>query len=118
MIDLDGRTMFVSSTAANGVVSSETNLRFTQRGARVVARYDGGSVERGWLVGSFEGETLRFRYAQREAGSAIHAGASICDVHRLADGRVRIIEHFEWSTRQGAGINVFDEARAAAREEP
>jgi hypothetical protein len=109
MINLDGRRMFVSSTASTGVVSSETRLRFTQRGERVVARYQGGSVERGWLVGRYVGNELRFRYAQRESGSAIHAGESVCDIHELIDGRVRIVEHFVWSTRQGAGTNVFDE---------
>lgn len=28
---------------------------------------------------------------------------------RLRDGRVRILEHFEWTTRTGRGTNVFDE---------
>jgi hypothetical protein len=34
MIDLDGLEMCVSSTATNGVVGSDTRLRFTQRGRR------------------------------------------------------------------------------------
>lgn len=109
MFDLDGLTMFVSSTAANGVVSAQTRLHFTQRGDRVCARYAGGSVSRGWLVGRCAGSTLRFRYAQCEDGPAIHGGQSVCDVQQLPDGRVRIIEHFAWSTRLGSGINVFDE---------
>lgn len=109
MIDLDGLTMLVSSTDATGVVSGETRLRFTQRGQRVFARYSGGRVVRGWLVGRYVGSTLRFRYAQREDSDAIHAGQSVCDVLELPDGRRRIIEHFAWSTRPGAGINVFDE---------
>lgn len=109
MKHLDGRTMFVSSTADNGVVSSETRLHFTQRGARVAARYAGGRVARGWLVGQWAGDTLHFRYAQREDG-AIHAGESACHVQELPDGRLRLIEHFTWSTRHGSGVNVFDEA--------
>jgi hypothetical protein len=106
---LDGLTMFVSSTADTGVVSAETRLYFIQRGDRVAARYSGGSVLRGWLVGRSEGDTLRFRYAQREHGDQIHAGHSVCDLERLSDGRVRVIEHFTWSTRPASGINVFDE---------
>jgi hypothetical protein len=30
-------------------------------------------------------------------------------VDRTADGRIRIVEHFTWSTRAGSGTNVFDE---------
>ncbi len=105
--------MFVSSTADTGVVGEGTRLYFTQRGDRVAARYAGGSVMRGWLVGRCDGGTLRFRYAQREDGHDIHAGHSVCDVQRLLDGRVRIIEHFTWCTRPGSGANVFDEVPQA-----
>jgi len=101
--------MFVSSTGAAGVVGRETRLYFTQRGRHVVARYAGGSGARGWLAGTYDGNTLRFRYAQREDDGTIHAGRSVCDVNQLSDGRVRIIEHFGWSTRPGTGTNVFDE---------
>ena len=109
MRNLDGRTMFVSATAADGVVSDETRLHFVQRGARVAARYAGGRVLRGWLVGRWDGDVLRFRYAQREASAVIHAGRSVCAVDEQPDGRVRLIEHFTWSTRPGSGVNVFDE---------
>jgi hypothetical protein len=109
MIDLEGRTMFVSSTAANGVVSESTRLHFTQKGDRVFARYSGGAIERGVLAGAWAGEELRFRYVQREAGGTIGGGRSVCEVHLRPDGRVRIIERFAWSTRSGTGVNVFDE---------
>ena len=109
MINLDGLTMFVSHTADTGVVSGGTRLHFTQRGDRVAARYAGGSVRRGWLVGRWTDNILRFRYAQCEDGRAIHAGHSVCDLQQLPDGRVRVIEHFAWSTRPGSGTNVFDE---------
>jgi hypothetical protein len=70
-------------------------------------------VVRGWLVGRSGGDTLRFRYAQRENGREIHAGHSVCDLQRRPDGRVRVIEHFTWSTRPGSGVNVFDEVPQA-----
>lgn len=113
MINLDGLQMFVSSTAANGVVGSDTHLHFRQRGNRVFARYSGGNVERGWLVGRLAGNELTFRYAQRESANAIHGGQSVCEVQQLDNGRTRIIEHFAWSTRIGSGTNVFDEVRGA-----
>ena len=109
MIDLDGLVMYVSSTASRGVVGSDTRLPFTQRGNRVVARYSGGSVARGWLAGRLQGNALACRYAQREQGGAVHRGHSVCVVGGLEDGKVRIVEHFTWSTRSGSGTNVFDE---------
>jgi hypothetical protein len=112
MTNLDGVTMFVSGTASNGVVDAETRLRFRQKGARVFARYSGGKIARGMLVGRWIDEKLHFRYAQREADGAIHGGASVCDVLEH-DGRRRIIEYFAWSTRVGTGVNVFDEVSDA-----
>ena len=109
MKNLDGLTMFVSSPADNGVVSGDTRLVFTQRGTRVAARYSGGRIARGWLVGQWADDTLHFRYGQREDGCAIHAGHSVCSVQELPDGRLQLVEHFAWSTRPGSGVNVFEE---------
>jgi hypothetical protein len=109
VINLDGVTMFVASTANTGVVGEETRLYFMQRGNRVSARYAGGRVVRGRLAGRWVGHTLQFRYVQREDGPVIHAGRSVCDVEQLPDGRLRVTEHFAWSTRNGSGVNVFEE---------
>ena len=108
MPNFDGLTMFVSSTATNGVVDTATRLYFRQIGDRVIARYAGGNVLRGLLVGRGGGERLAFRYAQRERDGSIQGGRSTCDVIQH-EGRTRIIEHFTWTTRAGSGANVFDE---------
>lgn len=108
-MNLDGRLMYVSSTSAQGVVGTETRLTFVQRGSRVLGRYRGGSVARGCLVGTVTGATLLFRYVQREASGELHAGRSVCELSLREDGRMRVLEHFKWSTRSGEGTNVFDE---------
>jgi hypothetical protein len=108
-MNLDGLCMFVSSTDDNGVVGCDTRLRFVQKGSRVMARYSGGNVMRGCLVGRLSASEMTFRYAQCEATGEIHAGRSVCEVVRLDDGRIRIREHFRWSTRSGSGTNVFDQ---------
>ena len=111
-MNLNGLTMQVSSTAANGVVGSGTLLHFTQKGSRVLARYSGGSVKRGYLVGEIADERLHFRYTQLEGSGEFHGGSSVCDLLTLPDGRTRIVEHFTWRTRIGSGDNVFDEVTA------
>jgi len=112
-MNLDGRLMYVSSTATRGVVGSDTRLSFVQRGSRVLGRYRGGSVKRGCLVGSVTGATLRFRYVQSEASGELHAGRSVCELLQREGGRIRVLEHFRWSTRDGEGTNVFDEVEGA-----
>jgi len=108
-MNLDRLVMYVSATAEEGVVGSDTRLHFRQVGSRVFARYGGGAVARGFLVGRLTGSRLAFRYAQVEASGEIHGGRSLCEVERRPGGGTRIIEHFTWRTRSGSGINVFDE---------
>lgn len=113
-MNLDQTRFRVSSTADNGVVSSETLLTLEQRGIRILGRYGGGSIARGYLVGTLKGAVLQFRFTQREVAGQIHGGRSVCEVERLADGRLRLHEHFTWTTRAGSGTNTFDQI---AREE-
>ena len=114
-MNLDGKVMYVSATASQGVVGAETRLCFYQKGSRVLARYSGGAISRGCLVGRLEGSELVFRYAQVESSGEIHGGRSICEVTRLQDGRTRIVEHFTWRTRSGSGDNVFVRVRKQKR---
>ncbi len=108
-VNLDQIVMYVSSTADQGVVDTSTRLRFIQKGSRVMARYSGGAISQGCLVGTLSKLQLVFRYTQVETSGEIHGGSSVCDVERLSDHRIRIVEHFAWRTRPGSGINVFEE---------
>jgi hypothetical protein len=106
---LDGTSFQVSSTAEAGVVGLDTRLDFVQRGSKVLGRYYGGSIRRGYLVGSLVGGILRFRYAQTEATGHVHGGRSTCHFTPLPGGRLRLHEAFVWETRLGQGTNVFDQ---------
>ena len=108
-INLDGMVMYVTSTDDRGVVDAKTRLYFAQKGSRVFARYRGGSVTRGCLVGTISGSELVFRYTQLEDSGQIHGGRSICEVRRTTQPGLRVIEHFTWSTRSGSGTNIFDQ---------
>jgi hypothetical protein len=66
-------------------------------------------VPLGFLVGTLTENTLVFRYAQLDLSGAVHGGRSECDVQRLADGRMQILEHFTWESRDGSGTNVLEE---------
>jgi hypothetical protein len=113
-ICLDGVEMAVSASADIGVVSSDTTLRFEQRGAVVSARYRGGRVVDGYLIGHLEGDGLTFRYVQADTDGNLDAGFSRGVIERTADGKWRLVEHFTWATRPGGGVNIFEETGFAA----
>src|SRR5690348_5680712 len=102
VMNLDNTQFRVSSTADLGVVSSDTRLALAQHGTKIIGRYGGGSILRGYLVGTLTGTVLRFRFTQREVAGQIHGGRSICELERVSSGRLRLHEHFTWTTRVGS----------------
>lgn len=105
----NGRRMRAKLTDASGIVSSDTILVFEQIGKVVSARYRGGSIVDGYLIGLLEEARLQFRYVQADIYGNLDAGVSIGTIERLADGRLRLIERFQWLTRDGQGTNIFEE---------
>ena len=108
-ISLDGIRMRVVSTAEGGEVNSETLFEFAQDGSVVSARYAGGKVQLGYLVGTISAEILSFRYAQVDYNGRLDGGYSTCEIGRMADGRLRLAEHFKWDSREGSGTNIYEE---------
>jgi hypothetical protein len=107
--NLNGRRMRVRSTGEGGVVSSQTTLVFEQEGRVVSGRYRGGSIIDGYLIGLGDEETLTFCFVQADIHGHLDAGSSRASFEILADGRILMTEQFEWTTRPGKGINVFEE---------
>jgi hypothetical protein len=52
---------------------------------------------------------LQFRYSQVDMDGRIDGGYSTCEISRMEDGRIRLLEHFQWESREGTGTNVFEE---------
>lgn len=96
-------------TAGAGEVDRDTLFSFAQSGSTVSAHYTGGAVELGYLVGSVATGHLLFRYCQVDRGGEVHGGRSVCEVTRHTDGRLRLLEHFHWESREGNGTNVLEE---------
>jgi hypothetical protein len=103
---LDGLMMRPEILDPGSALSTETRFRFAQRGTLVSAEYDGGSIDRGYLVGKLEDRRLEFRYVQMSRDGQIDAGHSRCDLVLAPDG-LRLVERFAWQTRDGTGTNVL-----------
>lgn len=107
MHNLDEKKMNVIETAGNGVVNQNTVFQFQQKGHVVSARYSGGKVTKGFLVGKIQMKQLRFKYAQQHMDGNVVGGESIGIIEYLPDGKLALIEYFDWD--QGKGRNVFRE---------
>jgi hypothetical protein len=110
-LDLDGVRMTVTDSGDCSVVNAFTVLTFEQQGNVVSARYRGGEIVDGYLIGYLEGGSLLFRYVQADLGGRLDAGVSQGVLDRLADGRLRLVEHYQWLTRPEHGTNTFEEIR-------
>lgn len=91
------------------MVSTSTILTLEENGRFVCGRYSGGTVVHGYLIGIRHAAELHFRYVQGDLSGSIDAGASRAQVEEDPQGRVRIVEHYEWATREGSGTNIFEE---------
>ena len=109
MPSLDGRRMHAVQTAANGVINADTFFEFRLQDEVVTAAYSGGEILHGFLVGQMQGERLEFRFAQLATGQRLQGGHSSCEVRMLPDGRVQLVEEFQWESEEGAGTNVIEE---------
>jgi hypothetical protein len=108
-ISLDGRTLVGVENDDAGEVSSETRFHFEQEGDRIHARYSGGDVAAGHLLGTLEGDRWDVRYVQVNVEGETATGHSVGTVERLADGRVRVADEWEWESRDGEGSSVLEE---------
>jgi hypothetical protein len=107
---LDKVKMTVIETAPNGVVNSDTIFTFEQTGNIVQAGYTGGKIQKGFLVGQVNDNTLTFSYCQLQTDGTLDSGLSSCELSIEKSGKIRLVEHFEWKSRPGEfGVNIFQE---------
>lgn len=107
-VSLDGRTL-AAVTNEQGEVSGETRFHFEQNGERIRARYSGGEIVDGQLFGTFDGHQWNVRYVQMNEDNETSTGHSIGVVERLDDGRVRVVDEWEWESKAGSGETVLEE---------
>ncbi|MBA3666980.1 MAG: hypothetical protein H0W65_04580 [Sphingomonas sp.] len=91
---LDQLQMVTVETDAGGTVSASTVMTFEQSGDVVSARYRGGSIVDGYLIGRLSGLSLHFRYVQADTDGRLDAGVSDGMFEYAPNGRLRLVEHF------------------------
>jgi hypothetical protein len=106
---LDGHRLRPAADVSGGDVGAETIFEYVEEHGIVHARYGGGAVRLGFLVGTREGDVLRFRYVQVRGDGTTATGRCESRIETLADGRLRLHETWAWESQDGAGTSVVEE---------
>lgn len=107
---LDGRRFRDVSPDHQGDVGEDTVFEYRQEPDGLIhAKYEGGSIRLGYLVGTRTADELDFRYTHVTAGGRTASGRCRSRVDVLDDGRLRMHETWEWTSKPGNGTSVIEE---------
>ena len=99
------------SNSDNGEVSRETIFHYHQNERLVWAEYAGGGVVQGYMIAKAndEGE-LDMRYQHLSSSGQLMTGICKSIPERLADGRIRLHEKWQWTCGDySSGESVIEE---------
>ena len=97
--DLEGKTFKLSESTDNGEVNSDTIFRYHQDGENIWAKYDGGSIRKGYLLGKMqENGTLEFACHHINHEGSLSLGQCVSAPTMLSDGRLKDSEKWQWLT--------------------
>jgi hypothetical protein len=96
-LDLQGRRFRVLQNDEGGEADLLTVFHFRQDGNLVSADYHGGRVRAGRLLGVLQSDSINFHYVQANDRGQIRTGQATDTVHVLPDGRLRLVEQWEWT---------------------
>jgi len=106
---LDGRRFRVAEMSEQAEASTATVFEYHEDGDVIWARYEGGSVRLGFLVGIRDGDRLDFRYTQLNENGETSNGHCSTTISMLPDGRLRLSEDWEWESKPGSGTSAAEE---------
>ena len=106
---LEGRRFRGSEMSDEGEAGTATVFEYHEEGDLIWARYAGGAVRLGFLVGTRDGDRLDFRYSQLNERGETSNGHCLTTISTLPDGRLRLSEEWDWESKPGSGTSVEDE---------
>lgn len=95
--------------SSEGEATPATVFEYHEGDGVVWARYEGGVIRLGYLVGTRDGDRLEFRYSQLNASGETASGRCSTTISALSDGRLRLDEEWAWETKPGAGTSAVEE---------
>lgn len=99
------------SNTPNGDVSEQTFFVYYQHEDKLWGEYSGGNIVNGKLIGAVQpnGE-LHFSYQHQNTEGETKEGKCTSTPTRLADGRIQLLEKWQWTTGDySRGESVIEE---------
>jgi hypothetical protein len=93
----------------NTEVNQDTVFQFHQENNMIWAEYSGGKVKRGRLIGLINGNTLTHHYIQVNLNNEINSGEGKSQIQQNEEGKLQIVEEWEWKSQEGKGKSVMTE---------
>ena len=107
---LEGRVFADVTDDHAGDVGADTRFTYHEADDGVIwARYQGGAVRLGYLVGTRADDALDFRYSHVTAEGTTASGRCRSRIVVLDDGRIEFHESWEWESQPGSGTSVVRE---------
>ena len=105
---LDGRNFIAVQNSDSGEVSEQTVFCYHQKDNTIWAEYSGGSIVKGFLVGTMDGNCcLSFSYQHLNINGEIKSGS--CHSRPCVEnGKLRFYEEWQWSSGE-SGTSVIEE---------
>lgn len=108
--NLDNKTFrIVRNDGPGAEVNEHTVFHFRQEDTLVYADYQGGGVRFGRLVGVCDGGGMRHAYAEVNHEGGLSTGHGSDQLSRTPEGKIRIVDSWEWESQEGRGECVFEE---------
>ena len=105
---LDGRNFVAVENSESGEVSEQTVFCYHQKDNAIWAEYSGGSIVKGFLVGTMDGNRcLSFSYQHLNINGELKSGS--CHSRPCEEnGKLRFYEEWQWASGE-SGTSVIEE---------
>ena len=105
---LDGLRFRAAAISSSAQVDSETTFLYGERDGAIWAEYRGGTIARGFLVGTRSGDRLSFRYVHLDIDGHTASGRCESIIEQGVEGLV-LEETWAWESRPGSGSSTLVE---------
>jgi hypothetical protein len=109
---LEGLKFRSVSDVEGGDVGPSTIFEYHQTEDLIWARYEGGAVRLGFLVGTRSGDHLEFRYTQVRTDGSTATGHCRSTINERDNGSLFMDETWEWDSADGSGTSQVEEITA------
>ncbi len=115
---LEGRCFSHQSGEHAGDVDANTRFDYHQEDRVIWARYRGGQIALGFLVGTREGDHLAFRYSHVTRSGHTASGRCSTRIEQRTNGFLRLHETWQWESQPGSGTSILDEVKHSTGSPP